>query len=189
MNRKTIATLLFTVVLVSGHAFAQDTAINAVSIGGGVHPEGSAGPIVQYEYLLGSGLAIGGRYVQLSYTSDDGDEHETGDVEGIELFTHYHFRQQGYQGPYLGAALGYFKNDWDWTKSRYPQSTIHESGSSKGLDVSARFGWKFPVASKFHIDPAVVVGNYFGSGKSDTGEEESGFGLYGALVVNVGFTF
>jgi hypothetical protein len=167
--------------------FAQEVAVNAISIGGGVHPLGSAGPIVQYEYLRGDALAIGGRYLQLSYTYDDDAYHETGDGKGIELFAHYHFRRQGYQGPYLGAALGYFDVDWDW---RDPGSRpTYGSGSSKGLEVAARFGWRFPVASNFFIDPALVVGNFFSSAKDDTGEKNNNLGFYGALVVNVGFTF
>lgn len=187
MNRKTSAKLLFTVVLASGHALAQDTATNAIGIGGGVHFLGSAGPIVQYEYLRNDALDIGGRYLQLSYTSDDDSYHETGDGEGIELFANYHFRQQGHQGPYLGGALGYFDVDWDW-RDRYSRPT-YGSGSTKGFEAAARFGWKFPIASTFFFDPAVVVGNFFGSGEDDTGEKSNSFGFYSALIVNVGFAF
>ena len=171
----------------AGQASAQ-TARNAVSVGAGLHPLGSAVPVVQYEYLLNDRLSIGGKYIGLEYTYDDDSYHETGDGQGAEVLVTYHFRGQGHQGPYFAAGLGYFDVDWDWKDpgTGGPQSG---RGSTKGAEVSASFGWKFPLGRSFYIDPSITAGNFFGSGKDSTGSRESELGAYGAVMVKVGMTF
>jgi hypothetical protein len=160
---------------------------NAVSLGAGVHPLGTAAPVVQYEYLLTDMISLGGKYLKLKYTWDDGSYHETGDGKGGEVIVTFYFQRQGYKGPYLTAGIGQFSVDWSWNDpTASPKSG---SGNTKGGEASATFGWKIPLGKMFFIDPSVTLGDFFGNAKDSTGTKQSQLGAYGAAMLKAGVTF
>ena len=174
-------------LVTAGQALAQDSR-NAISVGGGVHPLGSVAPVVTYEYLLNNRFSIGGRYVKLKYTYDDGAYHETGDGGGPEVIAHIYFHDHGFKGPYLAVAAGRFSVDWEWSD---PTTTAPRSGSGKtsGLEASAAFGWKVPLGTNLFLDPSITVGDFFGTAKDSTGKKESQLGFYGAALIRLGVSF
>jgi hypothetical protein len=187
MFAKIAASLLSIPLLVgAGHAVAQ-SARNAISVGAGIHPLGTVAPVVQYERLLNDMVSIGGRFLRLDYTYDDGRYHETGDGTGGEILVHVYFRNQGFKGPYIAAGIGQFSVDWDWTDP--PSNPNRGSGKTSGAEVSATFGWKIPLTPNFFLDPSITLGNFFGSAKDSTGSKESQLGFYGAAMFKIGFTF
>ncbi len=191
MNLKPVTKALLpaALLIMAGECSAQSAATNAIGVGGGVHPEGSVGPIVEYEHLLNNdSFSLGVRYLKYDYTYDDDDYHEKGSGGGGEIFGQYYFCREGFKGPYVGAGIGRYSVDWDWHKPWSSYAT-YGSGTTKGTEASARFGWKFPFGNRFYVDPAVQIGNFFGSSKDDTGEEEDNLGAYAALVVTLGFKF
>jgi len=188
MNPAIPTLILAAVALGAADSASAQYARNAASIGAGLHPLGTAGPVIQYENLLSPSLSLGGRLLAMEYTYDDGSYHETGDGIGGEFLVSYHFRNQGFLGPYVTVALGYFDSDWEW-KDPYSSGATGGRGSTKGAEASASFGWRFALGRNFYLDPSITVGNFFGRGKDSTGSRESEMGVYGAVLLKVGLTF
>lgn len=167
----------------AGPASAQ-SAKHAVSVGGGFHPLGTAGPVVQYDYSYSPNLSLGGRLIGLEYTYEDDDQYEEeGDGTGGEFAVTYHFRGN-HAGPYISGAIGWFEADWKWRDIRGAGR-----GNTRGAEASASFGWRFPLGNNFYLDPSITLGNFFGKGKDSTGSRESELGVYGAVLLKVGLTF
>lgn len=181
----TLCALLLAVI----HApAAAQSARTAISIGAGAHPLGSAGPIVQADYLLTERVSVGVRYTGgLEYSYEDGSYTENGSGSGVELVASYCFHGAGHQGPYVTAGLGRFTVDWDWYDASARPN--YGFGRTRGAEVSATFGWKFPLGPRLYLDPAVTAGHFFGTAKDSTGSRTSELGTYAALSIKLGWRF
>ena len=189
MIARIAANLLSVFLLIGAGQAAAQSSRNAISVGAGINPLGTIAPVVQYEYLLNDMVSIGGKFLRLEYTYDDGSYHETGDGSGGEILVHVYFQNQGYKGPYLAAGIGQFNVDWEWRDPSAAPAFRAGNGKTSGAEVSATFGWKIPLSKNFFLDPSITLGNFFGSAKDNTGSKESQLGFYGAAMFKFGFNF
>jgi hypothetical protein len=169
-------------------AIAETPARTAFSVGAGLHPLGSAGPLLQLDRRVGDRVWLGLRVLGLEYTYEEDGYTEWGDGRGAELLVSYHFRDGGFAGPYLSAGLGHFSADWDYREA-VSRGVRTGFGRTNGAQVSVSLGWKWPLGPRLYVDPALTIGHFFGSGKDNTGSRESELGTYGAATVKLGWRF
>jgi hypothetical protein len=159
---------------------------NSIGVSGIVNPI-AAGFAVEYERLLGRSASVGLRYASFSYDYKDDPYREKGDVKGFDVTGRYYFSGEGMKKLYLGAAIGRYKSDWDWTEpGSIPASG---SGSTNSWHYGGMVGYKHHFTSNFFIDGFAAVGTWAGSGKDSTGTKESELGAYVAVGAGLGFQF
>ena len=167
--------------MLASSAFAQ----NANSIGASVIVNPIAtGFAVEYERLLGKSVSVGLRYASFSYDYKDDPYREEGDVKGFDVTGRYYISNEGLKGFYVGAAIGRYKSDWDWT-----ENAARGSGSTNSWHYGGMVGYKYQFAKNFHADVFFAAGTWAGSGKDNTGTKESELGAYAAVGGGVGFQF
>ena len=159
---------------------------NAVMVGVLANTVGSVSS-VSYERVLSPGFSIGARVDHFSYDYTDGSYNEKGSGNAIEVLFSYHFKREGFKGPYLMAALGQGKDDWNWTDVYAPYAGNGKTDLSTYLFT---FGWDFALGSgNFVLRPAVTLGNWSGSGNDNTGTKTSSLGLFAGAGVSAAFAF
>lgn len=181
--RKTARQLLLGAAgaVLASSALAQ----NANSIGASVIVNPIAtGFAVEYERLLGKSVTVGLRYASFSYDYKDEPYREEGDVKGFDVTGRYYFSGDGIKGLYVGAALGRYKSDWDWT-----ENAARGSGSTNSWHYGGMVGYKFLFTRNFFADVFAAVGTWAGSGKDNSGTKESELGAYVAAGAGLGLTF
>jgi opacity protein-like surface antigen len=164
----------------AGAAVAQQ---NVVKLGAVVSPI-AAGGLVEYERLLGGSVSVGARYSSITYTFEDGDYEEEGDLKGFDITFRHYWRGDGFRGWYWGAALGRHESDWDWT-----EGSQRGSGTSELTNVQAMIGYKHFFNPRFFLDAYGLIGNLSGSSKESTGTKETEIGTYVAAGVGLGLAF
>ena len=170
--------------MLASSALAQNA--NSVSVSAIVNPI-ATGLAVEYERLLGKSASLGLRYASFSYDYKDEPYREEGDVKGFDVTGRYYFSGEGMKGLYLGAAVGRYKSDWDWTD---PSSTRKSgSGSTDSWHYGALVGYKFLFTRNFFADVFATAGTWAGSGKDNTGTKESELGAYVAVGAGLGMQF
>lgn len=173
---------LFIVYLFSGfqnNVFAADNAIHAGVL---VNPIGS-GLNIGYERMILPGVSIGGRFNTIGYDYWDGDYNEWGKGSGIELTVNYHLNNKGFDGPFIGAAIGQANVDWNWYD--YYSTPRSGYGKSKLTSFLGTFGWDINVGN-FVIRPSLILGSYSGTSNDNTGTKKSKIGaIAGAGIAAV----
>ena len=167
--------------MLASSAFAQNA--NSVSASFIANPI-ATGFAVDYERLLGRNITVGARYASFSYDYKDDPYREEGDVKGFDVTGRYYIANEGIKGFYVGAALGRYKSDWDWT-----ENASRGSGSTNSWHYGGMVGYKHLFTRSFFIDGFAAVGTWAGSGKDNTGTKESELGAYVAIGAGVGFQF
>ena len=162
-------------------AVAQDA--NTVRASAILNPV-ATGYAIEYERLLGKGVSVGLRYASFSYEWKDEPYVEKGDTKGFDITGRYYFSGEGFKGLYLGAAVGRYKSDWDWT-----ENNLRGSGSTDSWHYGATVGYKYFFARNFYVDGFAIAGTWAGSGKDNTGTKESELGAYVGVGAGLGVTF
>ena len=163
---------------------------NSIKFTGGFNNVGSLF-LVDYERMIADQFAVGGRVGFIDYEVEDGSYTENGDGNGLEATFRWYPKADGFNGFFIGGALGFWNTDWSWTDPN--DSPTRGSGSSFAFNINFNLGWKFGFGSSpVYIEPSLIAGNFFSIDTTDdtgTEEYESDLGIYAALALAIGFTF
>jgi len=189
--------LVFVCVCLPVSGFAADGKNYASFIPGiGVSPDATAVLLMgEYERQLAPHLSINGRLASVSYDYDDGDYEEDGDGTGLEAGVRFYPKSQNMTGFYVGANIGLWSSDWDFTEDKGTAFQRSGSGDSDAINVNATAGFKFPLGQAVYLQPAAVLGNFFSVDDSctyndgTTCDNEAELGFYLVAACGVGFSF
>lgn len=151
--------------------------VNAINIGyGGLNPMPHCDArvyTVEYEHLITPAMVILGRGSSVKYTSDSSDYLEDGTLRGVDIGARY-YRAGRMQGLYTGVSLGYWENDWSFTKNRDAANRIQGEAISYAVRLNLNLGYRIPLHdSAISIMPEINLGTFFTSSSCDYTAPES----------------
>jgi len=171
-------TVLLTMMTFSGLNSSVIAADKAISIGAsGLAGADLSASVVYFEYeqSIVNKLSFYARGGQLAYDYDDGDYEEDGDGPGIEGGVRFYPSGDGLKGFFIGAGLGLWDTEWDWTDDKGTAWETTGSGDSTSAEIHFILGGR--IGNKVQFVPTFQIGSFL-----STDAELGAYAILGASL-------